>query len=132
MNLETTMNIGTQLRESYTYRPGQVPDKSDWSASESYSRAEAQSEKAHQVTDFFQAADQGPSDIDRREGFVRLQDVPAEGLLEEGTTTVTGFSTAEGDLQVSGQNGVWNGSQTTMAISNHGKEVVMDRPVYVN
>jgi hypothetical protein len=125
-----TMNFS----ESYTYRPGQVPPKEDWSASVSYQRAEAMHQTAERTADFFQRSDNGEFDVDPREGYVRLKNAPAPELLERTTTTVTGLRTPDGDLQVTGENSdaahQANYAPTTLAI--HGQEVIMDRPVYLN
>jgi hypothetical protein len=123
-----TMNFG----DSYTYRPGQVPPKEDWSASTSYQRAEAMHETAQRTADFFQQADNGEFDIDPREGYVRLRNAPAPELIERQTTTVTGFRTPDGDLHAIGQNNEAEYGQQPTTLAIHGSEVMMDRPVYVN
>lgn len=126
--LMKTVNFG----DSYTYRPGQAPPQQDWSASTSYQRGEAMHATAQRTADFFQASDNGEFDVDPREGYVRLRNAPAPELLERTTTTVTGFRTPDGDLQVSGENAEhgYGYAPTTLAI--HGNEVMMDRPVYLN
>lgn len=121
----------TAFGESYTYRPGQAPPQQDWSASQAYQRGEKMNQTAEQTSDFFVQADNTAIDLDPREGYVRLKDAAAPQLLEETTSTVTGYRTPDGDLQVTGENG-GQYQPTTLAISENGKEVYMDRPWYLN
>lgn len=115
--------------DSYTYTPGQVPPSQDWSASTLYQRGEAMHETADRTADFFRQADNGEFDVDPRAGYVRLKNAPAEGLVETRTTTVTGFQTPDGELNVTAENAEFH--QPTM-LARHGSEITMDRPVYVN
>lgn len=123
--------MNTAFGESYTYRPGQAPPPQNWSASQAYQRAEKMNETAQQVSDFFVAADNSEADVDPRAGYVRLKNAEAPALLERTTTTISGFRTPDGDLQVTGENAD-NFQATTLAISDSGKEVFMDRPWYLN
>ena len=114
-----------------TYNPSKPPAPQDWSANSLFGEGQAIDEKANNARDFFQRADNKAADIDPRPGYVRLQETPAENLLERNSNNVSGFMTPDGDLWAQAKVGDYN-TTSTLTISNNGREVTMDRPVYVN
>jgi len=116
----------TPHTERYTFRPGQVP--SDAAA---YRRSQQIEEIGRAAVDLFTRADNTDADRDGRHGSVLLRDVAAPGLLEPVTTTVSGKLSADGELKVLGQNRPGQ-PPTALAVTDDGRQVLLDRPAYVN
>lgn len=119
---------------TYTYRPSdRVPGEQN---GQSFEQAQLRAKGDHldaaaqRVTELFERSDNTAVDTDPRAGFVRLRNLPAAGLLERSTESVTGFRTADGDVSVEGT-GYYKGP-STLTLSNSRSEVTMERPWYDN
>ncbi len=125
------MNNINAFTTPFTYRPGQVPPPENWSASSAYHDAESMRATAQRTSDFFATSDNTEADLDPRQGFVRLQQAAGPGVIEERSNQVSGYRTPDGNLQATCVTDDY-GTTSMIAISEGGKEVYQDRPVYVN
>lgn len=123
------MNITTQSHERINYRPENPPKNSTL-----YKSSESLVNKANMTRDFFQASDNmdanGIKDLDPRKGFVRLENAPAKGLLERGSTSISGFMTPDSKLTANSDTSF--GSNVRSSLTMQKDTYSMDRPVYVN
>lgn len=117
---------------SYTYKPADpAPGDQNWEAMQCRQKGAELSGAAQRAADFFSRADNGCADLDPRDGFVRLRNAAAPGLLEQDTQLVSGVRTPDGDLAVDG-GGYYTMGASTLTVSNNGTEISMERPMYSN
>jgi hypothetical protein len=120
----------------YTYRPCDPPPSAN--TGEGFEQATSREKGDHlhgaaqRANDFFVRADNDCCyDTDPRPGFVRLTNVVAPSLLENGTQFVSGFRSPDGDLAVWASNG-YSADPSSLVVSNNGSQVTMQRPMYEN
>ncbi len=117
---------------SYTYNPKNPPaQESNFEEHQCYMKGEELLGKAAQVSDFFTKSDNSAQDLDPRAGYVRLNKAYAPELIERNSQMISGFMTPDGGLQAfeprpAGQD------PSNLTIANGGKDITMERPVYVN
>lgn len=116
---------------SITYKPQNPPSAENFEVHQCYVKGEELLQKAGLVADFFTRSDDSAVDLDPRPGYVRLNRTFAPELLERNSQVVSGFQTPDGGLQAYEPNSA-GGDPSTLCIANGGKDITMERPVYVN
>lgn len=116
---------------SITYNPQSPPSAQNFEQHQCYMKGEELVLKAGQVSDFFTQSDNSAVDLDPRPGYVRLCRAFAPELMERNSQVVSGFQTPDGGLQAY-EPKMAGGDPSTLSIANGGKDITMERPVYVN
>ena len=116
---------------SITYKPQNPPGIQNFEIHECYRKGEELLQKAGQVSDFFAQSDNTAVDLDPRPGYVRLNHAFAPELLERNSQVVSGFQTPDGGLQAYEPKAA-GGDPSSLSIANGGKDITMERPIYVN
>jgi len=122
-------NVGFSF-SSHTYFPQKPPTQEHFEENQCYEKGEELMQKAGQVQDFFTRSDDSAIDLDPRPGYVRLDRAFAPQLLESNSEIVSGFRTPDSGLQAYEPKTM--GDPSSLTISSGGKDVSMERPVYVN
>lgn len=123
------MNIDRSKGGVYHFTPSTPKEtpKSNYFAWESRAKADHLESRSEAAKDFFQRADNQEFDRDPRQGHVSLKDVPAAGLIEANTATVSGVMTSSiGFLNVTGKPADAKGETSNLEITYHDY-VTMDR-----
>lgn len=116
---------------SITYKPQTPPSSENFEEHQCYIKGEELVHKAGQISDFFARSDNSAIDLDPRPGYVRLNRAFAPELMERNSQVVCGFQTPDGGLQAY-EPKVAGGDPSTLSIANGGKDITMERPIYVN
>lgn len=116
---------------SITYKPQNPPGQENFEEHQCYLKGEELVTKAGQVSDFFTRSDNSAVDLDPRDGYVRLNRAFAPELMERNSEVVSGFLTPDGGLQAY-EPKMAGGDPSTLSIANGGKDITMERPIYVN
>lgn len=126
MNIKSNSQFpgGRSLTYVADQQPGQDPE-----TNEMLSQARALEGKVRDTIDLFSSQDQSEADLDRRIDHVRLKDFPAPGLLEDRTSTVSGFMGPKASLWVQGKSSSWGDSLLTF---QQDREAYLELPMYAN
>ena len=128
---ESPVNSVGYSPNSITYKPQHPPTSENFEALECYRKGEELFQKAGQVSDFFTQSDNSAIDLDPRDGYVRLNRAFAPALLERNSEVISGFQTPDGNLQAY-EPRMAGGDPSTLSIAKGGRDITMERPVYVN
>ena len=124
---ETSVNVG--YVNSLTYKPHAPASAFEENAC--YLKGEQLVEKATRVADFFTRSDNSAIDLDPRDGYVRLNRAYAPEMLERNSQVISGFRTPDGGIQAYEPRSA-GGDPSTLTIADRGRDITMERPVYVN